>query len=301
MGQSDVAMANFDYVRKFQRSNGQLPLAIFPANAGQMIGPIPTKVDANGGFYKHWVPGDPLRALAGPTYIQNADVIYRYTLDHQWLLKELPSINRAADYLASLTTNEGAVGGAGYYVERPTRVEYDGVAQCHAADALRRAAALNSLVGNHAIARRYQILASRINVYFRSHFWVKNQFAEYIHPTHGAITKHGLTDVDWSAIAMGMASPRQIIVLWPRLKDEKRFYYGGMPTGIATLPETYEDWEFDTGPGDRHDLAAMGRVWYLECWARAQMGDSKGLVNSIRQGLSGGQTKRILLARTIHG
>ena len=45
------------------------------------------------------------------------------------------------------------------------------------------------------------------------------------------------------------------------------FYYGGMPTGIVTRPETYEDWEF-THP-DRHDLAAMGRVWYLEAWARA--------------------------------
>ena len=36
----------------------------------------PARVDANGGLYRHWVPGDPLRALAGPTYIQNADAIY---------------------------------------------------------------------------------------------------------------------------------------------------------------------------------------------------------------------------------
>ena len=37
-----------------------------------------------------------------------------------------------------------------------------------------------------------------------------------------------------------------------------------MPTGIATQPETYEAWEC----GDRMDLAAMGRVWYLEAWTR---------------------------------
>lgn len=78
-----------------------------------------------------------------------------------------------------------------------------------------------------------------------------------------------------------MAAAKQIATLWPRLKDEKRFYYGGMPTGIATRPETYEKWEFTTN--DQMDLAAMGRVWYLECWARAKMGDGPGLVESIRK------------------
>lgn len=272
LGQADVAKANFDYVRGFQRPNGQLPLAIFPASA---------KGDNNGGLYRHWVPGDPLRALAGPTYIQNADVIYRYTQDRQWLLDRLPSVNLAADYLASMTTNEGAVGGAGYYIERPTRVEYDGVAQCHAADAFRRVAALSALAGKPEAAQKYQAIADRITSHFRSKFWVKDHFAEYIHPQRGTIAKHGLTDVDWSAIATGTASAEQIAVLWPQLKDEKRFYYGGMPTGIATLPETYEEWEF-THP-DRNDLAAMGRVWHLECWARARMGDGKGLAESIRK------------------
>jgi hypothetical protein len=54
-----------------------------------------------------------------------------------------------------------------------------------------------------------------------------------------------------------------------------------MPTGIAALPDSYESWEFPTP--DRMDLAAMGRVWYLECWARARMGDGQGLVESIRK------------------
>ena len=34
---------------------------------------------------------------------------------------------------------------------------------------------------------------------------------------------------------------------------------------------------------DRHDLAATGRVWYLECWARAKMGDRAGILRSLRQ------------------
>ena len=55
-----------------------------------------------------------------------------------------------------------------------------------------------------------------------------------------------------------------------------------MPTGIATKPETYESWELLFGR-DRHDLAAMGRVWYLECRARARMGDAEGIVETLRR------------------
>jgi hypothetical protein len=281
LAQEATVKANWDYVRSFQRPNGQLPLAILPASAGGKL-PYDTPVDANGGLYKHWVPGDPLRALAGPTYIQNADVIFRRTGDRAWLAAQLASINLAADYLAEMTREDGAVGGAGYYVERPTRIEYDGVTQCHAADAFRRVADLNRVLGKDEAARRYQELADRVTAHFQKAFWVadKGQFAEYIHPTRGVISSHGLTDVDWSAIATGAATAEQTAAVWPKLKDEKRFYYAGMPTGIATLPETYEPWE-STHP-DRYDLAAMGRVWYLECWARARMGDAEGLVNSLR-------------------
>jgi hypothetical protein len=72
LGQVEVVKANWTYVRSFQKPNGQLPLAILPALAGKSIANN-TPVDPNGGLYKHWVPGDPLRALAGPTYVQNAD------------------------------------------------------------------------------------------------------------------------------------------------------------------------------------------------------------------------------------
>ena len=283
LGKIDVVKANWDYVRSFQRANGQLPFAILPSMAGQEIGPEGCRapVDSNGGLYRHWVPADPLRALGYPTYIQNADVIFRWTQDRDWLAGQLPSINLAADFLASLTTQAGAVAGAGYYVERPTRVEYDGVAQCYAADAFHRVADLNAIAGNHETAVGYHECAHRIETHFRMRFWVGEHFAEYIHPERGAIATHGLTDVDWSAIATGIADAEQRALLWPQLKDEKRFRYGGMPTGIATRPETYEGWEF--AYDDRMDLAAMGRVWYIECWARARMGDGEGLVDAIRR------------------
>lgn len=288
LGRVDVVKANWNYVRKFQRPDGRLPLAILPGAAGQTIGqsapgsrPALSRVDPNGGLYTHWVPGDPLRALAAPTYIQNADVIYRYTHDRGWLDEQLPSINLAADQLASLTDPDGGVRGAGYYVERPARIEYDGVAQCHAADAFRRVAALDNLAGRLDAARRYQDLADRVTGHFRRVFWVGDHFAEYIHPERGVVSSHGLTDVDWSAIATGLASAEQVAILWPRLKDERRFDYGGMPAGISTRPDSYEAWEFTTN--DRYDLAAMGRVWYLQCWAYARMGDGNRLVDSIRK------------------
>ncbi len=282
LGQLEVVKANWTYVRSFQREDGCLPLAILPAQAGKDIGPKghPGVVAANGGLYRHWVPGNPLAALASPTYIQNADVIFRYTLDREWLSREIDSVNKAAEFLISLTTPQGAVKGGGYYVERPPRLDYDGVTQSHAIDAFRRVAALNRVLGDRRNAHRYEGFAQRIRHTFVTHFWMKNQFAEYEHGERGLIATHGLTDSDWSALAMGVATREQQAVLWPRLRDEQRFYYGGMPTGIATQPETYQAWEFNY---DRMDVAAMGRVWYVESAARARMGDGAGLVGTLRR------------------
>jgi hypothetical protein len=283
LGQVDVVKANWDYVRSFQRSDGSLPIAILPDLAGKKAGDRDhfAPVASNGGLYQHWVPGNPLAALAAPTYIQNADVIFRHTLDLPWLRAQLPSVNKAADYLLSLIDDAGMVKGAGYYIERPTRIEADGVAQCHAVDAFRRLAALNRIAEDEPQAKKYEELAGRIRRHFLAQFWVKDHFAEYFNPQRGLIARHGLTDVDWSAIALDVITPEQRAILWPKLKDEMGFHYGGMPTGISTRPETYEDWEFSHP--DRHDLAAMGRVWYLEAQARARMGDSDGLLQSIRK------------------
>jgi hypothetical protein len=283
LGEVEVVKSNWDYVRSFQRPNGHLPLAILPSLAGQSIGSAEAQatVDANGGLYKHWVPGNPLAALASPTFIQNADVIYRHTLDRGWLEAQIGSVNRAADYLATLTTPEGIVRGAGYYIERPTRIDSDGVAQCYAVDAFRRAAALNRVLGQESAAVRYGRMAERISSHFTTEFWSDNHFAEYLHPTRGFIAAHGLTDVDWAALATGVALPGQRATLWPQLRAETAFYYGGMPTAISTRPQTYEDWEF--AHPDRHDLAAMGRVWYLESWARSRFRDADGLLDGLRR------------------
>jgi hypothetical protein len=178
-----------------------------------------------------------------------------------------------------LTIADGAVAGAGYYIERPTRVEYDGVTQCHAVDAFRRIAKLNAIAGDTVASEKYSALADRVETHFQTRFWAGDRFVEYIHPERGAIATHGYTDVDWSAIALGLATQEQVDIVWPIIRDEMAFRYGGMPTGIATQPERYESWEF--AYDDRMDLAAMGRVWYLECQARRRMGDAQGLVDAI--------------------
>ena len=277
-----VVVANWNYVKSFQRNDGLLPLAILPASAGKDIGPkgFPGIVSANGGLYVHWVPGNPLEGLASPTYIQNADVIYRTTLDTAWLRAQLPSVNLAADYLGAMTNESGAVKGGGYYVERPPRLESDGVTQCYAVDAFRIAASLNRVTGSDSAGERYDRLARKIQHHFVTEFWVGDHFAEYFNSVHGYVAGHGLTDVDWAAIAADVATPEQVAVLWPQLRNEERFHYGGIPAGIATHPEKYEAWEFNY---DRHDLAAMGRVWYLEAWARARMGDAAGLLAGLRK------------------
>lgn len=283
LGQVDTAKANWAYVRGFQREDGNLPLAIFPRQAGKTVGPdgYTTTIASNGGLYQHWVPGNPLAALASPTFIQNADAIFRRTGDLDWLRAEMPHINRAADFLESLTGPDGSVRGGGYYVERPTRLDCDGVTQPHAIDAFQRAATLNRILKDAHRAARLDQLAQRIRRNFLTRFWLGDRFAEYRHPQRGFIATHGFTDADWAALAFGAASPAQIAKLWPSLRREHRFRYGGMPTGIATEPGKYEAWEF--AYPDRMDLAAMGRVWYLECQARARMGDAAGLLDALRK------------------
>ncbi len=304
LDQLETVLLNWDYVRSFQRPDGQLPLAIFPDRKGGIIGArgFNAPVDSNGGFYRHWVPNDPLRAASSTTYIQNADVIFRHTGDVEWLRAQIGSINLAADFLASLVSPEGAVAGAGYYVERPARVEYDGVAQCYAYDAFHRVAALNGLLGRKRDEKKYYALGYRVSGYFCREFWTGTQCVEYINPTRGKITSHGLTDVDWTALATNIfpydvrtgigfvpSKPSNSDILWEQVRSDTAFYYAGMPTGICTRPEAYEKWEFTFE--DTQDLAAMGRVWYAEAWARRNNRDADGLVDGLRRVAEKGRQK----------
>ena len=283
LGRKAEVLASWEYVKKFQREDGLLPFAIIPDIAGKTIEIFgyPMTAGAGGAAFTHWAPGNPLRTLANVTFLQLADAIFSKTADRDWLLPQIPYLRRAAEWLQGQITEDGLMHGGGFYVERPTRLEFDGVNQCYSADTMAQAARLFDIAGEPEMAIRCRTAEARLTAAFRQQFWAGDHCVEYIHPERGPISHHGLTDVDWAAVATGAASEQQTAILWPQLKDNKDFSYSGIPTGISTRPETYEDWEMQEI--DHHDLAAMGRVWYLECRARARMGDFAGILRSLRQ------------------
>jgi len=276
-------LASWEYVKGFQREDGLLPFAIIPDIAGKTIEIFgyPMTAAADGAAFTHWAPGNPLRTLANVTFLQLADAIFAQTADRDWLAEQIPYLRRAAEWLQGQITEDGLMHGGGFYLERPTRLEFDGVNQCYSSHTMAQAARLFDTASEPKAAIRCRKAEARLTATFRQHFWAGDHCVEYIHPERGAISHHGLTDVDWAAVATGVASEQQTAILWPQLKDNQDFIYSGIPTGISTRPETYEDWEMQEI--DRHDLAAMGRVWYLECWARARMGDQSGILRSLQQ------------------
>lgn len=285
LGRQQEVLASWEYVKGFLSTEGLLPFAIIPNSAGKTStwsddrNQYTLAVAPNGAVFKHWVPGDPLRTLANITAIILLNEIFNSTKDKNWLIQQADMLLALTGWLGRQVSTEGMVKGAGFYLERPTRLEYDGVTQCYAAHVFGIAASLFKQLDNPSAAKQCEATAARIIDCFRKNFWAGDHCVEYIHPERGSISCHGLTDVDWAAIAIGAASAEQIAVLWPQLKDNHDFLYSGMPCGIATRPETYEDWEMHYV--DRHDLAAMGRVWYLECWARHRMGDREGIHRSM--------------------
>jgi hypothetical protein len=117
-------------------------------------------------------------------------------------------------------------------------------------------------------------------------FWRHDHFAEYVHAERGLVDSHGLSDVNWAAVALGVANDRQLELLWPLLMKDKGFWHGGMPTLSVTKPFSYEKWElnepvpFEFNP--LNDVAAMGRVWYLEATACKRMRATDRLAESVR-------------------
>ena len=75
-------------------------------------------------------------------------------------------------------------------------------------------------------------------------FWREDHFGEYVHPEHGLVDAHGLSDVNWAAIAFNLAESQKLERLWPCLMAEPAFWAGDMPTQIVTKPFAYESWEF---------------------------------------------------------
>ena len=309
LGRTRMVLDYFDFVRASQRKDGHIPFAIFPGDTqpgGCLIGlkspedvyrykpPKREGLPASSqetrswiGLFKHWHPKDPLGALAPVCYILTAGEIYDAARSAPWLRERLPSLEAAAKYLLSRKDKNGLIGGAGFYTELPARYNWDGLTQCYTIHAFRELARLFGADGNTTAQSAWSAHADKLNETFQTAFWRDDHFGEYVHPVRGLVDLHGLSDVNWAAVAFGIAADRKLELLWPRLLNEKGFWWGDMPTQSVSKPLTYEKWEYDeplpVPATPLFDAAAMGRTWYLEAVACQRMKAHKRLAESVRK------------------
>ncbi|MGB7157175.1 MAG: hypothetical protein WBD40_03850 [Tepidisphaeraceae bacterium] len=307
LGRRQLVLDYFAFVRASQRDrDGNIPFAIFPGDApppaieSYLRGMrYPDDIYTHAprgeaprrwiGLFDHWQSfANPLSVLAPICYVLTAGEIASDQSAVEWLKDNLASIERAGEHVLSRKSGNGLIAGAGFYVECPPRDQWDGVTQCYAVRAMRVLARMCELAGDANRAARWLGEAEMLAATFREIFWLGDHFAEYVHPTHGVVDLHGLSDVDWAAIALGVATDEQAATLWPLLTREPAFWHGGMPTQLVSDPLAYQDWEkpeplpFVHANGDFYDVAAMGRVWYLEALACRRMGDVERLRESVR-------------------
>jgi hypothetical protein len=313
VGRQRVVLDYFDFVEASQRKDGNIPFAIFPgeqspgsldswlrglrfpedvytytprSRAGRPpnITYTPRKWI---GLFRHWqINVNPLSDLGALSYILTASEIFASTRDLAWLKEKLASLTAAASYVYSRKSPNGLIAGAGFYIESPPRNQWDGVTQCYAIYSFRLLASIQRAAGRRREAREWNSRAQTLADRFEAMFWRRDHYGEYVHPEHGLVDFHGLSDVNWAAIGLGVATGRQCRVLWPLLTSESAFWRGDMPTHLVTKPGTYEKWEFQEPlpfpyAGYTHDVAAMGRVWYLEALACKRMGASRRLRDSV--------------------
>jgi hypothetical protein len=310
LGRTRIVENYFDYVRASQRKDGNIPLAIFPERKPEntclrtlkwpddVFTYTPPKregVPASGqqtrkwiGMFEHWQNmGDPLSTLGPVCYVLTAAEIFGATNFLESLRERLASIERAGKYLLSRKSKNGLIRGSGFYSEQPPRLNWDGVTQCYAVHAFRELARLLAAAGKKSDAAKWTTEADAITKTFSKEFWRDDHFGEYIHPEHGLVDSHGLSDTNWAAVAFGLATDEQLKKLWPRLMAAKEFWFAGMPTQSVTKPFAYEPWEQNFGPPcpvpPLADVAAMGRVWYLEAMASRRMNANERLVESVRK------------------
>jgi hypothetical protein len=315
LGRTRLVLDYFDFVAASQRKDGNIPFVIMPADA-----PIDTSTYLRGlkypddvytykpgpragrkpgsslaerkwiGLFRHWqMKADPLDTLAAVSHILTAAEVFDHGHDLNWLRERLPSLAAAAGFLLSKKAPNGLIAGSGFYTEMPPRWGNDGVAQCYVVHAFERLADLFRAVNDDRGRARWAAESNALRQAFVTTFWRHDHFVEYVHHQKGLVDTHGLSDVNWAAVGLGIAGDDHLKELWPRLTGEKVFWPGDMPTLTVTRPFRYEPWEFceplpfEPGNGPVYDVAAMGRVWYLETLACRRMGDRKRLEDSVRR------------------
>ncbi|MGA2498910.1 MAG: hypothetical protein ABSH20_14300 [Tepidisphaeraceae bacterium] len=310
LGRTRLVLDYFDFVRASQRKDGNIPFAIFPGNTqpgGCLRGlkspddiftyrpPRHEDLPASSqearqwiGLFEHWQPkANPLSTLGAICYILTAAEIFAATTSLPWLKERLPSLQAAARYLLTRKADNGLIGGSGFYTEAPPRYGWDGITQCYAVHAFRKLAQLLAAADDKPGQTIWSTETGKLTRSFIAAFWREDHFAEYIHAERGLVDSHGLSDVNWAAVAFGIAADRDLALLWPRLLKEPGFWLGDMPTQTVTRPFTYEKWEHSEPVPIQfpplNDVAAMGRAWYVEAMACQRMESRDRLVESARK------------------
>ena len=314
LGRTRMAQDYFDFVKASQRKDGNIPFAILSAD------PKPDTSEYYGGLhypediftyeprtravrppaisyptrrwiglFDHWVPrAEPLSTLGPVSFILTAAEIHDTVNSGAWLKSMLPALDATAGYLLGRKSANGLIARSGFYIELPPRFGWDGVTQCYVVHAFRELARLFRAAGDESRAKAWSGHADRLRESFVSAFWRDDHFIEYIHAERGPVDFHGLSDVNWAAVAFGVATDRHLSSLWPRLMEDRGFWHGDMPTQLVTRPFLYEAWERAdpvpyTNTARNYDVAAMGRVWYLEGTACLRMKEYGRFVESVRK------------------
>jgi len=310
LSRTRLVLDYFEFVRASQRKDGNIPFAVFTGDTrpgGYLCGlkypddvftyepPKREGLPASSqqtrkwiGLFEHWQPkANPLSVLGPICYVLTAAEIFDATGSLPWLRERLSSVEAAAKYVLGRKAENGLIGGSGFYTEVPPRYAWDGVTQCYAIHALRELARLFAAAGDGASQAAWRAQADALAKTFITVFWREDHFGEYVHAERGLVDSHGLSDVNWAAVAFGVGGDRNLELLWSRLLKEPAFWWGGMPTLTVTKPFAYEKWEYNEPVPlpvvPLNDVAAMGRAWYLEATACRRAHASDRLIESVRR------------------
>src|SRR6185503_5891774 len=120
----------------------------------------------------------PLSVLGAISYILTAADIISNDPSPAWIRENLDSLESAGKHVLSRKSDNGLIGGAGFYIECPPRDQWDGVTQCYAVEAMRILSRLCRAAGRDAAS--WDKHADQLVEKFSNTFWRRDHFAEYV-------------------------------------------------------------------------------------------------------------------------
>ena len=162
--------------------------------------------------------------------------------------------------------------------------------QCYAIHAFRELARLFRAAGDAASQTAWAAEAEKLSEAFHAAFWRGDHFGEYVHPKRGLVDLHGLSDVNWAAVAFGIVAGREAGIALAAVVGSQGLLVGRHADANRIEAASLRKMGIRrAAAGFRrplNDAAAMGRAWYLEALACQRMKAHERLVESARKSLS---------------